>query len=121
MPNPKIFNQLLICTNLYQHAKNQLISSVESWDQFFSILSGEIVHLKTMQSVVGWEHFVLYLKNKIFPKYKICTGTQQIINIFILEQIQWKLMTNFLFKLKTTYFWSISPIFGTKEFFHKDF
>ena len=32
MPVPKIFNHILICMNLHQHAKNQLIASVPSWD-----------------------------------------------------------------------------------------
>ena len=50
MPTPKIFNHLLIRMNLYQHAKNQLIPSVHSWDQIYSICPGEIVHLKTIQS-----------------------------------------------------------------------
>ena len=30
---PKIFNHLLICVKLYQHAKNQLVPSFRSWDQ----------------------------------------------------------------------------------------
>ena len=41
MPNQKIFNQLLIFANFYQHAENEAVSS---------ICSGEIVHLKIMQS-----------------------------------------------------------------------
>ena len=32
MLTPKIFNHLLICMNLCQHAKTQLIPSVHSWD-----------------------------------------------------------------------------------------
>ena len=32
MLTPKIFNHLLICVKLYQHAKNQLITSVLPWD-----------------------------------------------------------------------------------------
>ena len=55
---------------------------------------------------MDWEHSGLYLRNKIFPKYRICAGTQQIIKIFIIEQIQ----TNFFFKLKNSYFLPISPI-----------
>ena len=35
--------------------------------------------------------------------------TQEIIKIFIIEQIQRKLMTIFFFKFKKPYFW---PIFG---------
>ena len=41
MPNQKIFNQLLIFVNFYQHAKNEAISS---------ICSGKIVDLKVLQS-----------------------------------------------------------------------
>ena len=41
MPNQNIFNQLLIFVNLYQHAKNEAVSS---------ICSAEIVDLKTLQS-----------------------------------------------------------------------
>ena len=53
--------------------------------------------------------FGLYLRHKIFPKYRTCTGTQQIISIFIIEQIKWKFITNFFFKFKKSYSW---PIFG---------
>ena len=35
--------------------------------------------LKKFCNLIGWEHFSLYLKNKIFSKYGICAGTQQII------------------------------------------
>ena len=62
-------------------------------------------------NLIGWEDFGLYLRNKIFPKYRICSGTQQMIKIFIIEQIQWKLMTKFFFKLKNSCFWSISQFF----------
>ena len=48
--------------------------------------------------LIGWAYFGLHLRNKIFPKQRICAGTQQIINIFIIEQIQWKLMNKFFFK-----------------------
>ena len=41
MPDQKIFNQLLIFVNFYQHAKNEAVSS---------IFSGEMVHLKILQS-----------------------------------------------------------------------
>ena len=48
--------------------------------------------------------------NQNFPKYGICAGTQQIIYIFIIEQIQSKLMTKFFSKFK-------KPVFG-QFFFH---
>ena len=41
MPNQKIFDQLLVFVNLYQHAKNETVSS---------ICSREIVDLKILQS-----------------------------------------------------------------------
>ena len=41
MANQKVFNQLLIFMNLYQHAKNEAVSS---------ICFGEIVELKIQQS-----------------------------------------------------------------------
>ena len=63
--------------NLYQHAKNETVPS---------ICSGEIVDLKILQS--DWlRAFGLYLQNKIFPKYRICSGTQQ-IKVAIIKQIQ---------------------------------
>ena len=68
-------------------------------------------------NLIGWEYFGLHLRNKIFPKYRICAGTQQIIKIFIIEQIQWKLWP--IFSLNLTYFFLISPIFGAKTFFQK--
>ena len=53
----------------YQDAKNEAV---------LSICSGEIVDLKIL-NLIGSEHFGLYLRKKIFPKYGICAGTQQII------------------------------------------
>ena len=41
MPNQTIFDKLLIFVNLYQHAKNEALSS---------ICSGEMVDLKILQS-----------------------------------------------------------------------
>ena len=32
MSTPEISNNLLICMNSYQHAKNQLIQLFDSWD-----------------------------------------------------------------------------------------
>ena len=55
----------------------------------------------------GYEYFGLYLWNNIFPKEKICTGTQQIIYILIIEEIQRKNI------------WPVSPIFEGKKCFPK--
>ena len=69
-----------------------------------SICFWEIAHLKILQS--DWPRaFWLISGNNIFPKYKIFGWAQQIIKIFIIEQIQWKLMNKFFFKFKETYFW----------------
>ena len=69
----KIFDQLLIYVNLYKHAKNQANSLI--W------------LIKKPCNLIGWEHFGPYLRNQNFPKYGICAGTQQILQIFIIEQI----------------------------------
>ena len=61
MPDQKNFNQLLIFVNLYQHAKNEAVST---------ICSGETVDLKILQS--DWlRAFGLYPRNNNFPKYNI--------------------------------------------------
>ena len=65
------------------------------------------------------EYFCLHLRNKIFPKHRICAGTQQIINIFIIEQIQWKLMTKFFFKFKKPIFGPFPNFWGKKYFSKK--
>ena len=52
--------------------------------------------------------------------HRISAGTQQIISISIIEQIQWKLIKNYFFKIKKIYFWPISPYFGAKEVFMKN-
>ena len=33
--------------------------------------------IKKSCNLIGWEHFVPYVRNKNFPKYGLCTGTQQ--------------------------------------------
>ena len=77
--------------NLYQHAKN---------DAVLWICSGDI---KILQS--DWlRAFWPISQEKDFSKYRICARTQQIIQIFIIEQIQWKLMTNFSLDSKNPIF-----------------
>ena len=54
--HPKIFNHLLICMNLYQHAKNQLIPKVHSWDT---------INFRVQRP--NWPHLFLTMPNqKIF-------------------------------------------------------
>ena len=51
-------------------------------------------------------------------KYGTCEETQQIIQIFIIHQIQLKLMTKFSNKLKKPCFgtfWNLFPNFGVKK------
>ena len=75
---------------------------------------------KKISNLIAWEHFGLYLRNKIFPRHRICAATQQIISIFIIEQIQWKSITKLFSKFKKTYFWPISPIFQAKKVFPRN-
>ena len=109
MPNQKIFNQLLFFVNLYQHAENKAVSS---------ICSEEIVDLKILQSL--WlRAFWPISQEQDFFQMQICARTQHIIKIFIIVQIQRKLMTKFFFILKKKLiFWPIfdvSSIFGAKN------
>ena len=87
MSNQRNLNQISIFANLYQHAKNEVVSS---------ICSRQMV-LKSCY-LIGWEGFGWYLRNKI---YRICSGTQQTIQVIIMVQIQWKLMTKFFFQRRT--------------------
>ena len=81
--------------NLYQHAKNKSVSS---------ICCGEIIDLKIC-NLIGWEHFRLYLRNKILHKYGICNETLEIKKKFTIEQIHWVLMTTFFLKAHFPNFW----------------
>ena len=54
-----------------------------------------------------------------FPKHRICAGTQQIINIFITEQILGQLTTKFFFKFKKPIFGPSPQYWGEKMFFKK--
>ena len=65
MATPKIFNQLLICINLYQHAKNQLIASVH-WDT---------VNFRVQRT--DWPHSFLFM-----PKHKISNQHLLFVNFY---------------------------------------
>ena len=69
-PTSKIFNILLICMNLYLHPKNQLIlkDTVN-----FIVQRPDLLNLL-------WRNNS-FKNHTIFPKYWICAGMQQIINI----------------------------------------
>ena len=47
----------------------------------------EIELIKKSCNLIGWEHFGPYLSKQNFPKYGICAGAQQILQILIIEQI----------------------------------
>ena len=72
--------------------------------------------IKKFCNLIGWEHFNPYFRTKSFPKHGICVGTQQILKVFIIEQIQLKLMTKCFYKFKKPCFWSIWQILGAKHF-----
>ena len=98
MSTQSIFDQLLISINLYQHLKYQAI--------LLSVL--EIWLIKKSYNLIGWEQLAHI------------SGIQQIIYVFIIEQIQSKLMTKSFNKLKKPFldhFWSISPNFWAKNIF----
>ena len=64
---PKIFNHLLICMNLYQHAKNQLISSVYSWDIVYFRVQRQDCHQcfdHAQPKTLDFCEFVKYTKNE---------------------------------------------------------
>ena len=161
-PTPNIFNHLLLFIKLYQHAKNQLIPLVPSWDKayfrvkrpdcpypFLTMLNQEIfnqllIFVDFYQHAKKWDCFInlpwrnssfknpaTWLAESIltyvsetrsFPKYRICVWTQQIIKIFIMVQIQRKLMTKFFYKFKNimfSLFLAHFSDFGGKNFFQK--
>ena len=107
MPNQKIFNQLLFFVNLYQHAENKAVSS---------ICSEEIVDLKSCD--LWLRAFWPISQEQDFFQIQICARTQHIIKIFIIVQIQRKLMTKFFFILKKNLFFGLflmSPQFLGKK------
>ena len=67
---PKFLNHLLICVKLYQHAKNQLVLSVLSWDTFWSpdtrltTLIFALASLKTFLLTFNFGEFYQNAKNK---------------------------------------------------------
>ena len=67
------------------------------------------------------ECILTYISVTRFFKYRIRAGTQEIIWIFVIENIQWKLITNFFFKFKTTLFLAHFPNFWNKKVFYKNF
>ena len=80
----------------------------------------EIWLIKKSCNLIRWENFSPYFMNINFHKNGISAGTQQIIQIFIVEKIQWKLMTRFFNKfrkLSLVHFCSIFPTLGPLFYF----
>ena len=65
------------------------------------------------------ESILAYISVTRFFPNRICAGTQQIINIFIIERIQWKLMTKFFIKFKKPIFGHLPNFWGKKSFSKK--
>ena len=101
--------------------------SVNSWDTVnLRVQRPDLLNLlwrnSSFRNYAIWlaESILAYISGtRFFPKYRIYAGTQQIINIFIIEQIQWKLMTKFFFKFKKPIFGPFPHILGLKKFFNK--
>ena len=70
MPDQKKFDKSLIFVSLYQHAKNEAVSS---------FCSGEMVDLKIQQSDWLRAFWPISQEQDFSPKYMICAGTHQII------------------------------------------
>ena len=101
--------------------------SVNSWDTVnFKVQRPDLLNLlwrnSSFRNYAIWlsESILAYMSGARFlTKHKICAGTQQIINIFIIEQIQWKFMTKFFFKFGKPIFGPFPQILGQKIFFKK--
>ena len=83
---------------------------VSKWEKkgYLSILSEDITDLKILQS--DWLRAFRPLSRELDFTHRICVGSQQIIETFIIEAIQKKSLTKFFSKFKT-------PIVGGKKTF----
>ena len=100
-----------ICINMYKI-------------RLFHWLALEIHLIKKSCNLIGWEHFDPYLRNKNFPKYGICAGTQQSnINFHYRtnsEKINDKFFNKFQKPCLWLVFWSIFLISGAKKFLQEN-
>ena len=99
--------------------------SVNSWDTVnLRVQRPDLLNLlqrnSSFRNYEIWltEGILAYISGTWFFPNRFCAGTQQIINIFIIEQIQWKLMTKFFFKFKKPIF-DPFPQFLNKTSFSK--
>ena len=73
--HPKTFSSTFnLCGFVLTHKKK--------WGYFIDLF-WRYGWFKRYCNLFDWEYFGPYLKNKIFPKYEICTGTQNIIHGFL--------------------------------------
>ena len=100
--------------------------SVNSWDTVnLRVQRPDLLNLlqrnSSFRNYEIWlaEGILAYISGTRFFPNRFCAGTQQIINIFIIEQIQWKLMTKFFFKFKKPIFGPFPQFLGQKKFFKK--
>ena len=109
----KTFDQLLVFVNLYHHAKSVAVSS---------ICSGEIVHLKILQSDWLRASWPIFQKQNFSQIWDLCRNTANNVRFFYKtnsvktnDQIfSWISNPPYL-----VYFQSISLIVGAKEIFPK--
>ena len=111
MPNQKIFNQLLIYMNFYQHVKNEAV---------LSICCGEIVDWEILQS--HWlTAFWSISQKQDFSQYLGRITANNITSHYRTNSV--KINDKFLFKDKKPYFWAtVGPFFQfleQKRFFPK--
>ena len=71
MPNQKVYIQILIFVNLYQHAKNDAVSS---------ICSGEMIDLKILQTEWLVAFWLLSQEQDFSRKHSIYAGTANSTN-----------------------------------------
>ena len=81
-----------LATPMFDHAHPQCflptLNLCEFVSGYYIDFFLEIWLIKKSYNLIGCEHFCPYLRKNFFPKYGICAGTQQIIYIFNIEQIQ---------------------------------
>ena len=111
MPIQKYFDQLLIYVNLYQHAKNQVISL---------ICSGDMVDQKILQSDQLRTFWPISQEPEFSQIWDLCRNTTNNINFHYRTssvKISYKIFQYIQKILFLAHFCPISPIFEAKIFF----
>ena len=101
LSSQNIFNYLLICVNLYQHAKNQVSPSVHSWDTQ-SIWSPEI----WLATAIFWPcpTKTLYEQLSIFMNLHLHAKNEAVSSICSREIVDFKILLSDWLRV----FWPIS-------------